>query len=191
MGSDMPQFIRVTTTALGLVPGWLYALLLAGALAGWGVAEVDRAAAELKASRAEGKLAAAAAVQAAAVASAVQDARLREIAATTTTVKVADELHQRLEASDRRAADLAERLRKLSRPVRFCRANPSAPAGAASGGDGADATGLRGLAGADLVVLDGQARAELARLAASANDTVSTLKACRTLLRAQWRATQP
>lgn len=73
-----------------------------------------------------------------------------------------------------------ERLRKLSRPVRLCRADASAdPAAAAGDGqDGAGSAGLRGVAGGDLLVIDEQARAESARHAATAKRYAEALKKC-------------
>lgn len=76
------------------------------------------------------------------------------------------------------AAD--ERLRKLSRPLRVCRADAGAGATATGGAgeDGRTGPGLRGLAGADLLVIDEPARAESAKHAATANQYAKALSEC-------------
>lgn len=167
----------------------LATVMALGAALVWSV--LDAAGVRTELAQAQAAAAAQVASAAEVAASSVQTARMRELAATTASIGIADDLHQRLADRDRRISDLDERLRQqFARPVRLCRAGPGAPAAAASGGDAAGPAGLPGLAGEDLVIVDSTARAELAQLAVSAGDTANTLKACRALLREQWQATQ-
>jgi hypothetical protein len=121
----------------------------------------------------------------------VAAARASDAAFMSQQTEVIDVLQKNLSDADERSAGLAGRLRQLARPLPVAggRCGSELPQ-AAAGGDGQRDPGLPGLAGADLVVLDGEARADLARFATSAHDAGETLKACRKLLRQQWQATQ-
>lgn len=91
------------------------------------------------------------------------------------------------------AAD--DRLRRLSRPVALCprRTDTGAGAGAAGGAPGGEPVpaGLRPVDGGDLLVIDGQARSELARHSATANLARQALSECLATLQAAHVATRP
>lgn len=93
------------------------------------------------------------------------------------------------------AAATDDRLRRYSRPVALCprRSDASAGPGAAGGAPGGESVlaGLRPVDGGDLLVIDGQARAELARHGATANLARQALSECLATLQAAHVATRP
>lgn len=99
-----------------------------------------------------------------------------------------DALFKSQQAVPSRVAELAGRLQQHARPI-VCRSTAPASAASASAGvsDGNAGAGLRGLDGQDLVVVDVQARHELAELAVSARGVGEALTEVRGLLRRCWR----
>lgn len=93
------------------------------------------------------------------------------------------------------AAAVDDRLRRYSRPVALCprRSDASAGPGAAGGAPGGESVlaGLRPVDGGDLLVIDGQARAELARHGATANLVGEALSQCLAGWQAAHVATAP
>lgn len=172
----------------GLVPSWAYAavvLLLVGLVL---IQEVGRQRALADAAQAGQALASLQRDHATALATAVQRARTAEAVLSVNLMRETNDLQARLADRDQRISDLAGRLHQHARPVNFVARAGCSTAGSASPSDGQRDPGLRDLAGVDLVVLDGQARLELARYAVSARDTGEALKSCRRLLRDAWRA---
>lgn len=180
--------MRKLLDVLGLVPAWAYAAALVALAALVLVTELGRQRAIAQAAQARAELADVRRDHAQQLAVAVQRARTVEAALAADLMKEANELQARLDGRDARIADLADRLHQHARPVRLCPASAGGAAAAASPGDGQPGAGLPGVDGSDLVVLDGAARVELAQFATAARDTGETLKACRVLLRAAWRA---
>lgn len=170
------------TKLLGIfdvVPGWLYALALAG-LVSWCLvldAEAGRAVADAAVARSD--LAAIKQDAAIAAGASVQIARTKEGALINNQTESTDELHKALATTADRAAELDRRLRDIARahPGAGGVCVPASPA-ASGPGDEPAAAGLSDLARSDLV-----------RLAQSANDTADALKTCRVLLRQAWQAT--
>jgi hypothetical protein len=176
---------------LDVVPGWLWALLLAVATAHGVLAELGEARAVAEASQARQQLTGAQLQAVKDLAAARGRAEAREATLRGRYQETIDALTTSRAADAGRIAGLAGRLQQYARPV-ACHprgAATGAGAGAAGGGDGGAGAGLPGLAGDDLVIVDGQARLELAEFAVSARATGETLIKCRGLLRAAWQAT--
>lgn len=162
-----------------VLPGWLYALAVAGLCAYCLLLDADMSRAISAGAVARAELSALKQRAATAALASVQSAREAEAALTHHQTESTDELQKALAATAGRAADLDRRLRDIARahPIDGGACMP-ASAAATSGGDGPPAAGLSDLARSDLV-----------RLAQSANDTADTLKTCRVLLRQAWQAT--
>lgn len=173
---------------LDLVPGWCWAIsvialgLLCGAL------EVGRLTAQASAAEARKDLLAVQLASARAIGIEKDRAaeRVRDLNQALTETQ--DALFKAQQAVPARVTELAGRLQQHARPV-VCRSTAPAPAasGPASVGDGNAGAGLRGLDGQDLVLVDVQARHELAELAVSARGVGETLTKVRGLLRRCWR----
>lgn len=171
----------------GLVPSWAYAVVVLLLTALIFVQDVGRQRAVADASDARRDLASLQRDQATELARAVQQARTAEAKLYVDLMVVTNDLQTRLADRDQRISDLAGRLHQHARPVSLCARSAGPAAGSAGAGDGQRDPGLPSLDGIDLVVLDVQARLELARYAVSARDTGEALKACRGLLRSAWR----
>ena len=172
---------------LDLVPGWCWAISLLALGLLCGALEVGRLSTLADASKARSDLLAVQLSSAQAISLERERARKEERRLSAAVLEVQDALAK--EKADRagRVADLSERLRNIARPV-SCRAAASGAPVAASRGDGQPDPGLPGVAGSGVVVLDGQALADLADLAESAADTGRTLTHARRLLRECWRS---
>jgi hypothetical protein len=174
-----------------LVPGWLWALVLAVATVHGQLAELSEARAVAQAAQARLELTGAQLQATKDMAAARGRAEAKEATLKGQFQETIDALTTSRAADAGRIAGLAGRLQQYARPI-ACHpggAAAGAGAGAAGGGDGNASAGLPGVAGGDLVILDGQARLELAQFAVSARDTGETLTLCRLLLRAAWQAT--
>lgn len=154
---------------LGLVPDWLIWAVLGVALSaaawGWHGHIASKAIADaVKAERARVQ-----ALTNQAKASITQTARTNEHQAQTDQTERINELQKTLDERDARVAALADRLRKLSSSGRGDQHGGGVPQ--AAGADPAPASaGLRAVAGADPIVVDGQGQQELAELAVRANE---------------------
>ena len=184
MGVAMRKLLDV----LELVPAWVYAAAVVALAALVLVTELGRQRALTQAAQARAELAEVRRDHATALAKAIQRARTAEAKLAVDLMREANELQSRLADRDQRVFDLADRLHQHARPVRLCAAAPGGAPAAAGGGGGQRDTGLRELDGPDLVVLDVEARSQLAEFAVSARDTGETLKTCRALLRSAWRS---
>ena len=180
--------MRKLLDVLGLVPAWAYAAAVVALAVLVVVTELGRQRALTQAAQARAELADVRRDHAQQLARAVQQARTAEAVLAADLMREANDLQARLDDRDLRVADLAGRLHQHARPVNFVARAGCSTAGSASPSDGQRDPGLRDLAGVDLVVLDGQARLELARYAVSARDTGEALMSCRRLLRDAWRA---
>ncbi len=180
--------MRKALDLLGLVPHWAYAAAVVALAALVVVTELGRHRALTQAAQALAELADVRREHAQQLAAAVQSARAAEAVLAVDLMREANDLQSRLADRDQRVSGLAGRLHQHARPVRLCPASTGGAATAASPGDGVGRAGLRGLDGQDLVILDEQARVDLAQFATAARDVGETLKSCRVLLRAAWRA---
>jgi hypothetical protein len=162
-----------------VVPGWLYALALAGLTVYCLLLDADVSRAISGEAVARAALATVKQDAATAATASTQAAREKETGLVNNQTESTDELHAALAATAGRAADLDRRLRDIAHahPVASGACVP-ASAQASGAGDGPPTAGLSDVARSDLV-----------RLAQSANDTADTLKACRVLLRQAWQAT--
>ncbi len=173
---------------LDLVPGWCWAIsvialgLLCGAL------EVGRLTAQASAAEARKDLLAVQLASARAIGIEKDLAARRVSNLNQALTEAQDALFKAQQAVPARVADLDHRLQQHARPI-ACRSAAPAPAASGPAGvvDGGAGAGLRGLDGQDLVVVDGQARHELAELAVSARGVGETLIEVRGLLRKCWR----
>ena len=172
---------------LDLVPGWVWALVVGVLLVLCIRLDVLRLQAAADASKARADLLSVQLSSAQAISLERERARKEERRLSVAVLEVQDELTREKAGADGRIADLSERLRNVARPMSCRPAAGGAPA-AAGAGHGRPDPGLPGVAGADLVVLDGQALADLADLAESAADTGRTLTHARRLLRECWRS---
>lgn len=173
---------------LDIVPAWLWAAAVAALVAVCGVLQFDRQALRAEAQSVRADLLAVQLASARAMLDDAAAARSRQALLTKTVVETQDALNQTRAAAAGLAADLDGRLQQSARPVSCWRTTPASGATPTSrSGDGQRDSQLPGVVAGDFVVLDAQARAELARLATSAAETGQTLKACRVLLRAAWR----
>lgn len=181
--------MRKILDVLGLVPDWAYVtavLALAGLLV---VSELGRHRALGQAVQARADLADVRRDHATQLAVAVQRARTAEAVLAADLMRETNELQSILADRDSRVSDLAGRLHQHARPLRLCPASTGGAAAAAGSGHGVSGARLRGVDGPDLIVLDEQARSELAKFATAARDVGETLKSCRVLLRQSWRST--
>jgi hypothetical protein len=173
---------------LDLVPGWCWAIsvialgLLCGAL------ELGRLTAQTSAAEARRDLLLVQLASARAIGTEKDRAAERVRNLNQSLTETQDALFKAQQALPARVAVLDGRLQQHARPV-ACRSTTPAPAasGPAGVGDGNAGTGLRGLDGQDLVLVDGQARHELAEFAVSARGVGETLIQVRGLLRRCWR----
>lgn len=158
-----------------LVAGVVVVLVGGGFAAGWAVQGWRKGAEVSKVQAARSEEHSTAAV---AVASSAQAARAKEAAAGETQTKATDDLSTAKSSNASRAGDLYRRLRERAATRPSC---PNLPQGASAPGpgDGDPAAGLPDVARADLV-----------RLAESANNTADTLRQCRVLLHSAWQITQ-
>jgi len=180
--------MRKLLDMLGLVPTWAYAAAVVALAALVLVTELGRQRSLTQAAQARAELADVRRGHAAELAIAVQRARTVEAKLAADLMREANDLQSRLADRDQRVSDLAGRLHQHARPARLCTAAPGGAPAAAGAGGGQRDPGLRELDGPDLVVLDVEARSQLAQFAVSAKDTGETLKTCRALLRSAWRS---
>lgn len=174
---------------LDMVPGWCWAIsvialgLLCSAL------EVGRLTAQASAAEAREALIAVQLASARAIGIEKDRAAQRVSKLNQSLTEAQDALSKAQQAVPARVADLDHRLQQHARPV-VCRSATPAPAASGPTGvfDGGAGAGLRGLDGQDLVLLDGQARHELAELVVSARSVGEALTVVRGMLRACWRS---
>lgn len=173
---------------LDLVPGWCWAAAVVALGLLCGALEVGRLTAKASAAEARKDLLAVQLASARAIGAEKDRAAERVRNLNQALTEAQDALFKAQQAVPARIAELDGRLQQHARPV-VCRS--AAPARAAGGpavvADGSAGAGLRGLAGQDLVLLDGQARHELAELVVSARGVGETLTEVRGLLRSCWR----
>lgn len=174
---------------LDIVPSWCWAIVVAVLVALCLYLDSGKAYAQADAATARTQLLQVQLASARAI-GAEQDraaARVRDL--TKTLLETQDALADVRQDGPGRVAALDERMRHFARPLPCSGASAAGGAAApASRGDGQPVAGLLSLAGADFVLLDGQARRELAELVVSADQTVGAVKACRSLLRECWRS---
>lgn len=174
-----------------VVPGWLYAI----ALAVLSLYALNQHMGEMGAQREtaleHASLSDLKAGASAAAASSVQTARSKEQGMADNQTKVSDELQTILDSRNQRIADLERRMRDQARAYAAAGGQCHTEGSRASeGGDGVGDPRLRSVDEQDPVFLDGQAQHEIAELTVRANETGATLKACRSLLRKAWQASQ-
>jgi hypothetical protein len=171
----------------GMVPGWCWAIVVTALAVLVLRLDVARLGAQIDAAKARDELLSVQLASASAIAADRARTQRREADLMTTLTKAQDELQTYHSAAAGRIAELDGRMRQLARPI-TCRASAAAAASApAIGSDGQPGAGLLGVAGDDLVIIDGQARAELAQFADAAAITGKTLSKVRGLLRECWR----
>lgn len=179
-----------------LLPGWLWALVvaalvlmcirldvtrmqarLAEANARTGEANARKDETKAKADLLDVQLASSKAINAEA-----EKARTLENQLILKTQGANDAINKVRLAAARAAADFSERVRQLAAPIALCpgRSDQGAGAGATDGdgGGGGEVAGLRGEPGGDLVVLDETAWSAAAQLAVDANITRKALSEC-------------
>lgn len=168
--------IRLT----GLVPGWCWAIVLSVLVVLCIRLDVSLAHARADAAQARTQLLQVQIASQDAIASEITKARAKEAPLIDKVMEANDAVTQARLDMGTAAAAAAERLRQLSRPVRFCRADPGTGSAAASGPGGGEpvAAGLREVDGRDLLVVDAQGRVELGQLSASANLARQALSEC-------------
>ena len=172
---------------LDLVPGWVWAVVVSVLLVLCIRLDVLRLQASADASKARAALLAVQLSSAQAISLEHERARKEERRLTAAVLEVNDALAK--EKADRagRVAGLSDRLQQHARPV-LCRPGGGGATAVAGRGDGQPGAGLRSLDGQDLVLIDGQARHELAELVVSARGVGKTLTEVRGLLRECWRS---
>lgn len=173
---------------LDLVPGWCWAISLLALGLLCGALEVGRVTANASAAEARKDLLAVQLASARAIGIEKDRAAERVRNLNLALTEAQDALFKAQQAVPARVAELDGRLQQHARPV-VCRSATAATAtsGPAGIGDGNAGTGFRSLDGQDLVLIDGQARHELAEFAVSARGVGETLTEVRGLLRACWR----
>lgn len=166
--------------ATGLVPGWCWAIAVA-ALAVLCL-RLDAEAAKASADLDRYQLNIAKAVTA-------EHERTQAVERdlSKSVMEAQNALTQSRAADPGRVAALDGRLRDIARPLSCGPASGSGFAAPAGRGNGQPHPRLPSVAGADLVVLDAQARADLAEFAVSARGTGEALTQARLLLRKCWR----
>lgn len=172
--------MKALLALLDLVPSWLWAGVVAALLGLCTRLHLGGAQAREEAAKAGQALLEVQLTMRTAVLSEVEKARAKEGPLLEVVQEADHEVTQARLDLGAVVAAADERLRKLSRPLRVCRADAGAGAttAARAGEDGQGSPGLRGLDGADLLVIDGPARAESARLAAEANRYASAMSEC-------------
>lgn len=173
--------------ALDLVPAWVWAVVVGVLLALCIRLDVLRLQANADASKARADLLAVQLASAHAISLEQERARKEEMRLTAAVLEVQDALAQEKAGRAGRVDALSGRLQQHARPV-LCRPGGGGASTPTGRGDGQPSTGLRVLDGQDLVLLDGQARHELAEFAVSARDVGKTLTRVRGLLRECWRS---
>lgn len=172
--------LRLIARATALVPGWCWAVVvvvlsvLVLRLDG-GMAHAQADAALARAQLLQVQLA-----SRDAIASEITKARTKEAPLIAKVMEANDAVSKARADMGAVAAAASERLRQLARPVRLCRADAGASAGAAAGPGGSEpvAAGFREVDGRDLLVVDAQGRVELGRFSASANLARQALSKC-------------
>lgn len=180
--------MRAVLALLDLVPSWLWAVAVAVLLVACTRLHFSGAQAREDAAAASRDLLAVQLASARAIGAEKDRAAQRVRTLNQALTETQDALFKAQQAVPARVAELDGRLQQHARPV-LCRSSAPAPAasGPAAHADGVASAGLRGLDGQDLVLLDGQARHELAELAVSARGVGETLTRVRGLLRKCWR----
>lgn len=180
--------MKAVLALLEVVPAWLWAALVVALLALCTHLHLGGVQAREAASAAERDLLAVQLSSARAIGAEKDRAAERVRNLNQALTETQDALFKAQQAVPARVAVLDGRLQQHARPV-VCRS--ATPASAASGpagvGDGNAGAGLRGLDGQDLVLVDGQARHELAEFAVSARSVGEALIEVRGLLRRCWR----
>lgn len=172
----MDRFIKL----FDVLPGWLWACVVAALAVLCIRLDVQRAGARTEAAQARASLLSVQVASRDAILAELRKARLKEAPLMQVVEEAEHAVTQaRLDLGAVVAAS-DERLRKLSRTVRVCRSDTGAGSTASegvAGGVGAGAE-LRAVDGRNLLIVDEQARAESARLAAQANLVRDSLREC-------------
>lgn len=169
--------------AFDVVPGWLYAVVILVLSVLLVSTKLQASAANVAAAGAGQQLSGLVATSSALAASSLEKARVKGTRMADEQAKDVHEFNQATSNPVARVAELERRMREQA--ASFARASGGcmrAAAGAASGGDARGDTGLREVAGADPLVLDGQAQSELAQLVVSARTNGEKLKTGRKAL---------
>lgn len=171
------------TKFLGLfdvVPGWLWACAVALLGVSCLLLDGQRAGARTEAAEARASLLSVQVSSRDAILAEQRRARLAEAPLIQVVEEANDAVRKAREDLSAVAAASDERMRKFASPVRVCRSDAGAGSGPAKGaaGGGGQGAELRALDGGNLLIVDEQARAESARLAAHANLIRDALKEC-------------
>ncbi|MBU0916334.1 hypothetical protein [Aquabacterium parvum] len=172
---------------LDLVPAWVWALVVGVLLVLCIRLDVLRLQANADASKARSDLLAVQLSSAQAISLEQERARKEERRLSAAVLEVQDALAKEKDDRAGRVAGLSERLQHHARPV-LCRPGGGGASTPSGRGDGQPDPGLRSLDGQDLVLVDVQARHELAEFAVSARGVGKTLTEVRGLLRECWKS---
>jgi len=166
--------------AAGFVPGWCW-LVVVGVLVALCLAlDAGRSSARADAALARTQLVSVQLASRDSILAEVAKARAKEVPLIETVMEANNAVSKARADMGAVAFAAAERLRQLARPVRLCRADAGASAGAAAGPGGGEpvAAGFREVDGRDLLVVDAQGRVELGQFSASANLARQALSEC-------------